>query len=409
MRRTSLIFGLALLACSFAGCAKKEDVAKGDPSKPKGKGGLVFAVDVLPVEASKVDYVVNAPGTIEAFEHIQVTARVAGAVDRVAFSEGQEVKKGQVLVVIDAERFQLAVNGAKAAVDKNVAAQGDNEAMVTRREAASAKNPGLIPGEELATYKTKSVTAKADTQVTAEALKIAELNLRDSMVRAPMDGIVQTRTIETGQYVQAGYVMATLLRADPMLLRFQVQPEEAPRVKPGMVATFTMRETQRTFTAKISLVAGASDLATHMIGVTAELTDAEHKYWLRPGSFCDVILDLHAERIAPVIPRLAARATDHGYVAYVIEGEVAKERPVTLGLNTKDGWVEVRTGIAAGDTLVVHGGEALADGVKVKATHITAAALMSGDAGADIPTGPDVSEKLDGGHEGGHHAKPAAP
>src|SRR5262245_27091098 len=133
-----------------------------------------------------------------------------------------------------------------------------------------------------------------------------------------MEGVIQTRTVETGQYVQAGYVMATLLRSEPMLLRFQVEPQDAPRIKLGMSATFTMRETQRTFAAKITLVAGSADAATHMVPITGEVVDDGHKYWLRPGSFCDVSIEVDATREAPLIPRLAARATDHGYVTYII-------------------------------------------------------------------------------------------
>jgi RND family efflux transporter MFP subunit len=201
---------------------------------------------------------------------------------------------------------------------------------------------------------------------------VAELNLRDSQVRAPIDGVIQTRTVETGQYVQTGYVMATLLKADPMLLRFQVEPSEAPRLKPNMPVGFTMRETQRAFTAKISLVAGAADTATHMVGVTAQVDSSEgHAYWLRPGSFCDVTLDVGASRDAAVIPRTATRATDHGYVVYVAEGDAAKEVPVTLGMNSKDGWVEIRSGLVGGEWLVVRGAEALTTGAKIRSTRLT--------------------------------------
>jgi len=299
------------------------------------------------------------------------------------------------------------VNSAKAAVDKAAASQKDSEAMVSRREGASASHPGLIPGEELETYKTKTLTAKADTQVAIEALHTAELNLRDSFVRAPIDGVIQTRTIETGQYVQPGYVMATLLRADPMLLRFNVEPLDAPRLTPGMPADFTMRETLRHFTAKISLVAGAADPTTHMVPVTAELRDEEHKYWLRPGSFCDVTVTLPAERTSPIIPRSAARATDHGYVAYVIDGDTAHERSLTLGMNTKDGWVEVRSGLAAGDHLVVRGAEALSEGTKVKATQVTPASL-AGDAGAPPSATSVTSADAGSGAEGARDPSGAA-
>jgi RND family efflux transporter MFP subunit len=336
---------------------------------------LIFTVDVMPVEAKRVDYIVQSPGTIDAFERVQVTARVAGVVDRVLFAEGQQVKKATALVSIDGERYALAVAQAKAALDKAQATEADAEAMVARREGATKDNPGLIPGEELASDRTKVLTAKADTEVAAQALKTAQVNLRDSSVVAPIDGIIQTRTVETGQYVQTGYVMATLLRSDPMLLHFQVEPDDAPRLKPGMMANFTLRETQRTFNAKLTLVAGAADTATHMVSITGEVTETEHKYWLRPGSFCDVSVDVGAKRDAPLIPRSAARATDHGYVAFVVTGDTAREHPLTLGMSTKEGWVEVRTGLKAGDLLVVHGAEALSSGAKVRASTVTAASL----------------------------------
>jgi RND family efflux transporter MFP subunit len=332
---------------------------------------VAFAVDLHKIHAQKVEYVVTAPGTVEAFERVQVTSRVTGVVDRVLFSDGQEVKRGQPLVAIDSERYRLSVNSAKAALEKAQANQKDVEAMVARREGAMKDHPGLIPGEELETYRTKSLTAKADTSVATENLKTAELNLRDSTVVAPIDGVIQTRTVETGQYVNAGYVMATLLRQDPLLLRFHVEPLEAPRLKSGMKATFTMRETQRTFESKITLVSGAADPTTHMVGVTAEVKADGHKYWLRPGSFCDVSIDVGATREAPIIPRFATRATDHGYVSYVVEDELAQERAITLGMSTKDGWVEVRSGLKDGDWIVVRGAEALSSGVRVRGNRLT--------------------------------------
>jgi RND family efflux transporter MFP subunit len=378
-----------LASCSRGDATTSKGATAGSAQAGRGGRALSFAVDVMTVESRKVDYIVESPGTLDAFERVQVTARVAGVVDKVNFREGQQVKKGDVLVVIESERYELAVNSAKATLDKAGATLADAEAQVARREGASADHPGLIPGEELATYKTKVLTAKADVALATEALKVAQVNLRDAFVRAPMGGVVQTRTIETGQYVQAGYLMATLLQNDPMLLRFQVEPSEAPRLKPEMITSFTMRETQRTYQAKITLVAGAAEAATHTVAVVAEVIDEGHKYWLRPGSFCDVTIDVGGTREAPLIPRTAARATDHGYVVYVVNGDVAEERVVTLGMNTKDGWIEVRSGLKAGDELVVQGAEALTSGVHVKANKVTSVA--SGGSG---PSAPSASASL---------------
>lgn len=399
---------LALLAGGMGSSCRKGDNASGPAAAASSKGGgrgggrgagkggrgafgagVAYPVEVITAESKTLPYTISAPGTLDAFERVQVTARVAGAVDKVFFTEGQQVKKGDVLVSIDAERYRVLVDSARASVDKAEASQKDVEAMISRREGATEKTPGLIPGEELETYRTKGLTAKADTAVSKASLRSAQLNLRDSRVRAPMDGIIQTRTIETGQYVQAGYVMATLLRNDPMLLRFSVTPLEAVRIKPDMIAEFKLRETLRTYTAKITLVAGAADEQSHMVAVTAQVIDDGHKFFLRPGSFCDVTLEFEASRKAISIPRAAVRPTDHGFTVYVIEGDVAHERILQLGMNTRDGRVEVRDGLKDGDRIVIRGAEPLSEGSKVRVSdarpdNVPAA---SASAGAALPTG----------------------
>ncbi|HEY8077206.1 MAG TPA: efflux RND transporter periplasmic adaptor subunit, partial [Labilithrix sp.] len=221
---------LAIACHSSSDTSAGHDPAAGSGSAAWGSGkgkqkGAVYPVDVMAVESKKVDYVVQSPGEIDAFERVQVTARVAGVVDKVAFEEGKQVKKGDPLVIIEAERFQLAVNQAQAALTKAQANQADKEAALTRRQSATSDHPGLIPGEELATYQTAVSTAKADTASAQEAVKVAQVNLRDAYARAPIDGVIQTRTVETGQYVNTGYLMATLLQSDPLLLRFQVEPQ----------------------------------------------------------------------------------------------------------------------------------------------------------------------------------------
>jgi RND family efflux transporter MFP subunit len=370
----------AAAAAAVAGCRGGEGKggrgsgsASAGGGRRGGRGGAPkFPVDVYAVEQHRIEYAVTAPGTIEAFERVQVTARVAGVVDKVAFAEGQTVAKGDTLVIIDSERYALGVNSAKAALEKAEAAQKEVDGMLARRQGATEKHPGLIPGEEVESFRTRALTAKADTAVAKESLRSAQLNLRDSSVRAPIDGVIQTRTVETGQYVQPGYVMATLLRSDPMLLRFSVSPLEAPRIKPGMIAELRLRETQRVFKAKVTLVAAAADETSRMVKVTAEIEADDLRYWLRPGSFCDVSVGAEGARDVVIVPRAAIRPTERGFVAYVVDGDKARERVLSLGMNTKDGFVEVRQGLAAGDRLVVRGAEPLSEGAAVQASDVAA-------------------------------------
>jgi hypothetical protein len=86
---------------------------------------------------------------------------------------------------------------------------------------------------------------------------------------------------------------------------------------------------------------------------------------LRPGAFAEVTVPVGSAREAPVVPQTAIRPSEKGFLAYVVEGETARERVLQLGLRTADGRVEVRDGLAVGERLVVRGAEALTEGAGV--------------------------------------------
>jgi multidrug efflux system membrane fusion protein len=328
---------------------------------------MQFPVEVAPVEVRDVEYVVNAVGSVEAFERVQITARVAGVVERVGFTEGQAAKKGEVLAEIEPTRYSLAVNAMKAALEKAQAAASEAQAGAQRRAAVNEQRPGLLPAEELQSFDTRARTASAEASGAKAALDQAELNLRDAYVRAPMDGVLQTRTVQTGQYVQPGYVLATLLRRDPLLLRFQVPEADVARIKPGMEARFQVRSDSHTYTAKITYVAAAADDQSRMVPVTAEVSHQESEA-LRPGSFASVAVPVATAKGSPVVPQTAVRPSERGFLAFVVEGDKAHERVLELGLRTADGRVEVREGLKAGERLVVRGAEALREGAVVRVT-----------------------------------------
>jgi multidrug efflux system membrane fusion protein len=369
---------LALLlaaAVSLAGCGKSADTgpaggpprAGGGPAGAGPRGGrkpAKFPVEVAPVSARAVEYAVNAVGSIEAFEVVQVTARVPGAVERVRFSEGQKIGPGGVLVEVEPQRYKLEVEAARAALEKTKAAEADALAGVGRREKAVAATPGLIPSEEIESWRTRQRTAAADVAEKQAALAQAELNLRDAYVRAPVAGLIETRRVQTGQYVQPGTVLATLVRREPLLLRFSVPAPEAASLRAGLKARFTLREQNQSYEARITHVAQAADTTSRMVVITAEVL-GNAKENLRPGAFAEVVIPVASPREAPTLPPTSVRPTERGFVAFVIENNVARERILTLGMRTADGAVEVRSGIKAGEIVVVRGAEALRDGAAV--------------------------------------------
>jgi RND family efflux transporter MFP subunit len=322
-------------------------------------------VEVTPVEARPVEYRIVAVGSVEAFEIVQVTARVQGVVEAVRFSEGDAVAPGAVLVEIEPERFRLAVEAAKATREKAAAARAEAQAGLDRREGASARQPGIIPAEEIETWRTRLRTADAEVLQAQAALSQAELNLHDAYVRAPVGGTIQSRSVQTGEFVQPGKALSTLLQRDPLLLRFTVPQSEATHLQMGMPAHFKVRESTTQFTAHITHVAASADLATRMVAVTAHVertgTDAP-----RPGSFAEVTVPVGGVSAAPVVPETAVRPSERGFLAYVVQGGRAHERVLTLGMRTGDGRIEVRQGLAAGESLVVRGAEALSEGSAVR-------------------------------------------
>jgi membrane fusion protein, multidrug efflux system len=365
-RREPTVAALAVTALLAAACGGGKADTPGKTGGRAGRApGLVFPVEVEKVQARAVEYAVSSVGSVEAFERVEVTARVGGAVEKVNFQEGVTVDTGRVLVEIEPERYRLAVRSAKANVEKAQAALGEARTGLARREAVNAKNPALVKEEDLDTWRTRVYTAQAEVASARSALDLAELNLRDAFVRAPFPGIIQTRSVQTGQYVQPGAVLATLVRREPLLLRFQVPEQEVAGMKEGMPVRFTVSEDRRPWSARLTLVAAAADPQTRMVAVTARVDDPERGR-LRPGAFAQVTVPVGGVKDSPVVPETAVRPSERGFVGYVVEGDTARERILTLGLRTADGRVQVKSGLRPGETVVVRGGEALSDGVKVR-------------------------------------------
>lgn len=355
-----------IVSALLAGSCKKDGA-----SSPSAKGGpgaksrVMFPVDVAPVELRSMVYSVSAVGSVDAFEKVQVTARVAGVVDRVLFAEGSTAAVDQILVEIEPERYRLAVESAQATHEKALAAKADAEAGLKRRESVITQTPGLIPGEEVETWRTKVLLAASDVAQAKAALDQAKLNLHDAYVRAPFAGILQTRTVQTGQYVQVGTTLATLVRRDPLLLRFQVPERDAAQMHPGIKAAFRMRDDTREYIAQIVHVGAAADEMTRMVSVTAEVRDS-NAFALRPGAFAEITVPVSNPHENPVIPQTAIRPSDRGFIAYVVENGIAVERVVTVGMRTVDGQAEVLAGLKPGEMLVIRGAEALRDGAPVR-------------------------------------------
>lgn len=357
-----------LLACS-AGDALEGAGAKGAkaaaPAGAPARGARKFPVEVAPVAAREMSYRVVSVGSLEASDVVNVTARVSGVAEKVAFREGDVVRPDDVLVEIEPERFRLALAQAAANLARAEAMAREAEAALAKREQLRAKDPGWVSGEELTSLQSRLDVARAEVAQAKASADLAELNHRHAFLKAGVPGEVQTRALQTGQHVTAGTVLATLVRTDPLYVRFQVSEREAGSLAKGTACTFTARANpERVRHATIVHVADAADPRTRRVEclamVTGEIED------LRPGYFVEITIATGVSRSVAVVPEGSLRPTERGFVVYVVEDGKAVERVVETGLGTEDGHMEVRSGVTPGESLVTRGAHYLRAGAEVE-------------------------------------------
>ena len=366
-RTRFLVFNImiaSMAASILSGCSKGGDAQTRPRSGPK------FAVEIATVESRKVDFTVQAVGSVEAFEIVPVTARVQGVVERVLFREGDAVRQGEPLVEVEPERYRLMTESAEAQFEKAKASLQEAKTGLARRTSIQEKNPGLVSPQEVEEWQTRVRTLEADSAYALVALDEARLNRRDSSIPAPVSGVIQSRAVNTGQFVEQGTVIATLVRRDPLLLRFTVPEQDAQRLRTKMPVRFRVRDDNTEYSAAITAVTESADPMTRMVTVTAEVTD-ENRAVLRPGAFVEVTVLLGESAELPLIPQTSIRPSERGFLAFVVEDSTARERVLTLGMRSSEGLVEVRSGMRDGEKVVVRGAEALYDGAPVRIAKVS--------------------------------------
>jgi RND family efflux transporter MFP subunit len=296
-------------------------------------------VRVAPVVVQELVYQIKALGSLEAEEMVQVTAEVEGAVVEVHFHEGDRVGQKTVLARIDPERYRVELERAKAAAQ-------------------------LVAAEEMTRSRGENARLAAAVEVSQAALGIAQQNFRKAEIRAPRAGVINTRTLETGQYVKLGEVLATLVDTSRLRLRFKVSDGESLRARQNGNVTFRVSALgPQDFPARIYHVGEVADPATRQVEVLAWVKNPGP---LKPGFFAEVTLAGEARKDALVVPEGAVQASEQGFVTYVVDEGKARLRPIEIGLRTGTGHVEILSGVKPRETVVIEGSDRLADGIEVK-------------------------------------------
>jgi membrane fusion protein (multidrug efflux system)/multidrug efflux system membrane fusion protein len=317
------------------------------------------------VSVRDVTYTLQAMGSIEAEEEVRVTAGVEGVVTRVSFREGDTVTTGSVLAEIDPEIFRLRAEKARATLDQMSAQEKQAQAELTRREELLQQDPPLVSAEEVERARQEAERRRAAGAEARAAWELAEQDRRRSIVHPLVAGVINRRSVVTGQHVESKDVLATLADTRRLRLRFKVSEQESVRLQDGGEVAFTTAAYPgRDFRARIFHVSTSADPQSRMVECLARVEDAEAT--LKPGFFAEVRIAVEGRKDAIVVPERAVLATEKGFIVYEVEGGVARLRQVSVGLRTKDGGVEILTGLSPHATIVTDGGSILSDGAAVE-------------------------------------------
>ena len=384
----------AIAALVLSGCSKPAAQELGAPAG----GPPVSAAAVL--EKSIIE-TQEFSGRIEAVERVEIRPRVAGFLASINFKPGAEVKKGDLLFVIDQRPYQAEAGRAEAA-----AAAARAKANLAKVELARAE--ALVAEKAIARREAdeKAASAKeleAIAQAADAAYRTAKLNLDFTRVHSPINGRVSKAEVTVGNLVDGNVVLTSVVSSNPVYASFDGDEDTFLRVgamarkgQPVTVKVGLANETGFPHEGKLEFVDNRVDPATGSVRMRAVFSNPDGA--LAPGLFARVQMaggngTASETKAALITDRAVGTDQDRKYVYVVTADNMAEYRPITLG-PVIDGLRVVREGVKPGETIVVNGLQRVRPGAPVTAQLIP----MDGDQkqstnGSDKQPGQDP-EKL---------------
>ena len=321
-------------------------------------------------QAQDVPLLVRGIGTVQAYNMVVIKTRVDGAIVKVSFSEGQDVKAGDPLFQIDPRPFQAALDQARAAKERNEAQLVSAQLDLYRDRTLSKEG---YQSRQSFDEQTAVVRALKGLIASDEAAIVnARLNLDYADIRAPFDGRTGTRLVDIGNLVQAAQAtsLVSITQVKPIFVNFTVPQNVNDQVREkqaaGPLAVIALGDDPKVELARgeVSVIDNQIDTATGTLRLKATFPNADQRLW--PGQFVNVRLVLAERKGVTTVPQRTVMQGPGGYFAYVVKPDgTAERRTLELG-GTQDGIAVVLHGIVAGETVAVEGQYRLTDGARVQ-------------------------------------------
>lgn len=338
------LFCMALLsACGNADdAAKNADGSDGEDKEETEQAAI--PVEVAVARRGSIAAAWRGSATLEAEAEAEVVARASGIVESLSVEEGDTVSQGDVLARLDDDQLRIEVSRAKANMDKLTA------------DFARAKQ----------VYAEKIISLEAfdrirfDLQAAKAAHDLALLNLKYSVIRAPISGVVSARHIKVGNLVNVNTPAFHIIKFDPLLAVLHVPEREIYKLQRQQTADLRFDAYPgETFTGTVTRINPVVDPATGTVKVTVEMDDGAQPK-LKPGMFGRVLIfyDRHDDTL--IIPGEAIVTEDARDAVFVIKAGKATRTPVTVGFS-QNGDVEILDGISDEAVVVTTGQTSLRD------------------------------------------------
>lgn len=373
LNRLRLLVSVVAIVCLLAplgGCGKKTHQKAQQP---------VTEVVAVTVQPKTVPAIFPFVAQIQSSHQVDVMARVNGFLEKITYQEGEPVKQGQVLFVLDKKPFVAAVNAARAAVDIRKSQLFTAKASLDRIKPLADQNAASKSDLDTAIGNYK--TAEAGLQQDQANLDKALLDLSYTSITSPVSGVASQALMREGSYIAAGSSSAKLTyvaKLDPAWVDFSVSQNEQANMRQAVEKGEIVRPKDNRFTVDIELSDGRryplagvvnfadpsfnKDTGTYL--VRAEIPNP--KAVLRPGMFVKAYLKGATRPNALTVPQRAVQQTSNGHVVFVANDKgLAEARPVVVGEWLEHDWI-ITQGLKAGDKVIVDGFMKLAPGAPVK-------------------------------------------
>jgi membrane fusion protein, multidrug efflux system len=368
LRLTSRVLIAALVISGVAGLwvgvGRNSAAPAGPPTAP--------AVPITEGRAETRDVPIwlSGIGSVQALNAVTVKVRVDGQLDRVAFTEGQDVHKGDLLAQIDPRPFRAQLKQAQANKAKDEAQLANTRLDLERSMRLEAK--GVATKQTLDTQRSQVAALEATLEADQAAIEMAQLQLEFSTITAPLDGRAGLRLVDPGTVVHASDAngLVTITQMQPIAVLFTASQDELSDVLAAMgrgdpaVVVYTRDGDRQLASGKLVFVDSQVDQTTGHVKLKALFDNADRALW--PGEFVDTRVQVADVKAATAVP---ARAIERGqsgtYVYRIKPDETVEMRPVTVR-HLVEGIAIIADGLAPGDRIVLDGQYRLQPGARVE-------------------------------------------